>query len=125
MNAFPKHHPSGKFGLFHPSRKVPLSAQKYFQQRVLNVDDRFAKDGGYLFMAQHYTERNAIERKISLSGQLGTPSGTREDRVNAMPINDAFSVFTEIRGTPKYWQKGRNEMLAKMQQLGPFIYSLP
>lgn len=53
VDSFPKHHPSGKYGMFY-ERDITISVQMYFNQRILNIDDRFAKDGGYLFMAQSY-----------------------------------------------------------------------
>ena len=31
-----------------------------------------------------------------------------------------FDVFKTIKGTPKYWQKAKNELVAKVKQLGPF-----
>ncbi len=35
-------------------------------------------------------------------------------------MEDAFNVFVSIRGSPKYWQRVKNELLAKIEQLGPF-----
>ena len=35
-------------------------------------------------------------------------------------LNDMFDVFKKIKGTPKYWQTARNELIAKVKQLGPF-----
>ena len=67
VKAFPKHHPSGRFGLNYP-RKIRLSQQMYFNQRLLNQDKRFAKDPCYLFMASYYIERQAVERQINISG---------------------------------------------------------
>ena len=69
VKAFPKHHPSGRFGLNHP-RKIRLSQQMYFNQRLLNQDKRFAKDPCYLFMASYYIERQAVERQINISGMF-------------------------------------------------------
>ena len=68
VKAFPKFHPSGKFGLHH-NRKHKLSAQMYFNQRLLNLDDRFSKDPCYVFMASYYIERQGIERQIDISGK--------------------------------------------------------
>ena len=31
-----------------------------------------------------------------------------------------FEVFKKVKGTPKYWQLARNELVAKIKQLGPF-----
>ena len=68
VKAFPKYHPSGQFGLHH-IRKHKLSAQMYFNQRLLNHDDRFARDPCYVFMASYFIERQGIERQIDISGK--------------------------------------------------------
>ena len=31
-----------------------------------------------------------------------------------------YSVFSKVKGTPKYWQVARNDLVAKVKQLGPF-----
>ena len=67
VKAFPKHHPSGRFGINHP-RKIRLYPQMYFNQRLLNQDRRFSKDPCYLFMASYYQERQAVESQINISG---------------------------------------------------------
>ena len=69
VRAFPKHHPSGKFGLHHP-RNRKLSAKKYFEQRLLNEDERFSKDPCYVFTAAYFLERQSIENQINISGKF-------------------------------------------------------
>ena len=68
VKAFPKYHPSGKFGLHH-TRKYKLSAQMYFNQRLLNHDQRFSRDPCYVFMASYFIERQGIERQTDISGK--------------------------------------------------------
>ena len=41
---------------------------------------------------------------------------------NLDELNDAMTVFEEIKGTPKYWQRIRTDMIAKIKQLGPFQF---
>ena len=67
VKSFPKHYPSGKYGLHH-ERKFRLSPVYYFNQRLLNADERFSKDICYLFMASYYIERFGLERAINVSG---------------------------------------------------------
>ena len=67
VKAFPKHFPTGKFGLHFP-RKHKLSAQMYFNQRLLNCDERFSKDPCFLFTAAYFIERQGIEKQINISG---------------------------------------------------------
>ena len=38
----------------------------------------------------------------------------------AYELEDAFTVFDGIRNTPKYWQKVKYDMIAKLENNGPF-----
>ena len=113
----PTLHPSGQYGLNH-DRPVKISAQMYFNQRLLNIDDRFAACIAYLFMAQQFTERLALERQMEISGQRGVAQ--RHGDTVKVSLKDPFSMFAQVKGTPKYWQKARNELIAKVKVLGPF-----
>ena len=105
VKAFPSLHPTGRFGLHH-ERDEQLSAQKYFGQRLLNEDERFSKDLSYLFMAQHFVERTALESQISIAGQKGMIQNPLE-KTKKVQLNDVFNVFQKIRGSPKYWETAR------------------
>ena len=35
-------------------------------------------------------------------------------------LNDMIDVFKKVRGTPKFWQVAKNDLIAKVKQLGPF-----
>ena len=70
IDAYPMHHGDGQFGLNHP-REIKLSPQKYFTQRAMNHDKRWQKDSSYLFVAQQYIERNALEKQIDISMTKG------------------------------------------------------
>ncbi len=43
-------------GTFDTDRKRKITYRKYFNQRLLDVDGRFAKDLDYLFVAQYIVE---------------------------------------------------------------------
>jgi hypothetical protein len=116
IKAYPQLHPTGQYGLHHLDRISNLSCQQYFTQRLLNKDQRFARCKGYLFMAQQFIERNQLERQIDVAGTKGKPGADG----GGVSLTDPFSIFAQIRGTPKYWQKVRNELMAKLEQLGPF-----
>lgn len=118
VKAFPRHHPNGQFGLHH-KRDLKLSSQMYFNQRLLNVDERFSTDPCYLFMSCYYLERQMIENQIDVAGVRG-PSSMNENGERKVHLNDIFSVFAKIKGTPKFWQVARNDLVAKVKQLGPF-----
>ena len=107
VKAFPSLHPTGRYGLHH-ERDEELSPQKYFGQRLLNEDERYSKDLPYLFMAQHYTERHALESQISIAGQKGMIQNPQEkSNMKKVQLNDVFNVFQRIRGSPKYWETAR------------------
>ena len=118
VKAFPRHHPSGRFGLHHP-RKIKLTPSMYFNQRLLNHDERFSKDTFYLFMASTFLERLAIERQIDISGFKGNPSSAENGEMKVR-LKDMCDVFKQVNGSPKYWQAAKYELVAKTKQLGPF-----
>jgi hypothetical protein len=37
-------------------------------------------------------------------------------------LEDGFSVFDKISNTPSYWKTAKYEMLAKLENLGPFQF---
>ena len=117
VKAWPKHHPTGNFGLHH-ERKLKVTNKMYFNQRFLNRDERFSKDPCYIFMACYLLEKDYLERQINISGQRGKRK--LQDGELVMELHDAFDVFKNIKGSPKYWQVARNELVAKVKQLGPF-----
>ena len=116
---FPRHFPDGKYGLNWKKRMKKITPQQFFSQRLLNVDKRFAKDSDFLFVAQQYVERYGLERQIDVSMQKGSLLKTN-DGTKVIQTKDAFSVFKNIPGTPAYWKTFRNEIFAKIEQLGPF-----
>ena len=42
------------------------------------------------------------------------------DGVKRLKLEDMFDVFKKIKGTPKFWQAAKNDIIAKVKQLGPF-----
>ena len=118
VKAFPKHYPSGKYGINYP-RKYKLTNQMFFNQRLLNADERFSKDNLYVFMASTFIEQEQLEKQINISGMRGS-SKPGADGETVVKLQDLFSVFKSIKGTPKYWQTAKYELIAKVKQLGPF-----
>ena len=39
-----------------------------------------------------------------------------------LSTDDGFAAFEGVRGSPKYWQKLKFDMIAKLEQLGPFTF---
>ena len=118
VKAFPRHFPSGKYGLNFP-REHKLSTQMFFLQRLFNEDERFSKDNVYLFMAASLVEQDQLERQINISGVKGV-SQTNSSGEKEVKLQDPYSVFQKLKGTPKYWQTAKYELMAKVKQLGPF-----
>ena len=118
MIGYPRHFCDGKYGLKADRIKI-ISPQQYFSQRILNVDKRFVKDATFLFVAQQYVERHALERQINISTQKGKIV-SKGSGAKVVQSNDAFSVFKKVPGTPAYWKNFRNETFARLEQLGPF-----
>ncbi len=116
VDAYPNLHPTGKFGLRH-QRDKKLATYQYFMQRLQNVDKRWSNDSSYVFAAVHFTEREQFESKINISFQRGTRIGN-----TIVGLEDAFSVFDKMPSTPRFWQQKRHEVVAKLEQLGPFQF---
>ena len=118
VKAFPSLHPSGKYGADF-DREDKLTASKYANQRLLNKDNRFANDPSYIFASQQRIETENIEGQIDISFQKGKIE-KKGDSVKVLSDHDAYSVFKKIKGTPKFWQNARNDLLAMLNHLGPF-----
>ena len=67
IKSFPCLNPSGKNGL-HEERKVNLTEQNYFQQRIMNTDQRFANNPAYVFAATGYIEKKQMESNLGIAG---------------------------------------------------------
>lgn len=119
---FPILHPSAKYGM-HFERKKKMTKQQYVKARLFHHSGIFSNNNDYLFMSQQYVERGTLEGRIDILTQKGimvdSPDGTK-----MMKLNDVFNVFQKIRGTPKYWQSKRNELLAMINCYGPFHFFL-
>ena len=120
VDAFPLKHPDGKNGL-HQKREQKLSDQYYFVQRLRNKDQRFAIDPAYKFAAGAYLEKKQLQKNINVSFNRGQkkllPNGQ-----SSYSLEDGFSVFDKISNTPAYWKTAKYEMIAKLENLGPFQF---
>jgi ATP-dependent DNA helicase PIF1 len=112
--AFPFLHPTGKYGIDWP-RVIQVTAKSYFLQRLLNKDKRFSSYPPYVFAILYYLERKQFESQINISCRKGKIQNQR-----LVGIEDGFEVFDKIQGTPRYWRTKRYELVAKLEQLGPF-----
>ena len=119
IKAFPHlNNPDGKNGKDH-EREVKLTDQYYFIQRILNADSRFARSSAYIYAAVAYLEKKQLARNINLSYTRGKQVDGDEGR-KKLELEDGYAVLDDIKGTPKYWRKYKYELLAKLDNLGPF-----
>ena len=127
--SFPHKYPNGKGG-FSQERKEKITVRKFFNQRLLDVDGRFAKDVEYLLAAQYAVEHDQVDNLQSIvirqmkgrhfQGQKITAGDLKNpEKLNQLVQKDyAYRILKDIRGTPAYWQKVHYEVLAMIRQLG-------
>ena len=128
--AFPDLFPYGTGGFSKTFRKTKLTMRKYFQQRLLNVDGRFANNIEYLFCAQYATEINQIQgdtnialsmkRGRTMDGEAVTAGMLRNPELINRLVNtqQAYKFLRNVRGSPAYWQHEMYELLAMLRALG-------
>ena len=120
MKSHPSLDPTGENSL-NQKRDVNLSTQAYFEQRILNEDKRFANSKSYVFSATQYYESKQLESNINISFLRGK-SKTNNEGGLVYSLDDPCSVFDNIKNTPRYWKKKKDELIAKLENLGPFHF---
>ena len=118
-------------GGFHQSRPKNITLRKYFNQRILDVDGRFARDVEYLFVAQYSVEAKQIlddancyiwrqKPGRSLRNQAVTAGLLKDpEKLKDFVRNDqAFNFLKNVRGSPAYYQRTFYDLLAMIRQLG-------
>ena len=121
----PDKFPYGK-GTFSNERLRKLTYRKYFNQRLFDVDGRFASDLDYLFVAQYIMEAKQVlddgnnpawrqkpSRQFTVSqarDQTLLSQFVRKDKV--------YSFKKNIRGSPPYYLRTFYDLLAMIRQLG-------
>ncbi|XP_062572298.1 uncharacterized protein LOC134234263 [Saccostrea cucullata] len=127
--AFPCHFPSGRFS-WNEERSEKLSLSRYFNNRLMNADDRFAKDTNYIFFSQYMSELNQVIEKtqISLRKSLSKCTSGKPITINMLQDpttlssllrnDDALRFMQPIRGTPAYWSSTQKDIFAMLRQLG-------
>ena len=88
----------------HTQRKIKLSDQDYFVQRIMNKDLRFACNPAFVFAAVAFLEKKQIESRKGISFRRGKASKSG-DGTTTYTLDDAWSVLDNIKNTPRYWQK--------------------
>ena len=113
-------------GTFSSERPRKLTYRKYFNQRLLDIDGRFARDLDYLFVAQYIVEakqilddgNNFIWRKKP-ARHLTASQAEDQAVLNQCVRNDkAYRFMKNIRGSPPHYQRTFYDLLAMIRQLG-------
>ena len=113
-------------GTFSSERPKKLTYRKYFNQRLLDVDGRFARDLDYLFVAQYIVEAkqvlddgNNFACRQKPSRQF-TAAQARDQTVLSQYVrkDKAYSFMKNICGSPPYYQHTFYDLLAMIRQLG-------
>ena len=100
-------------------RKIELTPQNFIGHRLKNRDTRFEQCTPYVFACAALLEEKQMERNIGVSYSKGKLSGTNKgDR--SYQLDDAFGVMDNVKNTPRYHKKNKMEMLAKLENFGPF-----
>ena len=119
IKAFPNLHNSDGSNGKDQDRKTRLTEQNYFIQRICNKEKRFAKSAAYVYAAVAYIEKKQINRNINLAGTRGKQV-VSTDGGKTYELEDAHRVLENMKNTPRYWRQAKYEMLARLDNLGPF-----
>ena len=94
-------------------------------QRLLNINPVFSQNKPFLFSAVHYVEQQQLMSRMNISYLRGKMTHSSEGG-KFLQTEDGYAVFDGIPGSPRYWQKMKYDLIAKMEQLGPpqFFYTL-
>ncbi|XP_062606605.1 uncharacterized protein LOC134268370 [Saccostrea cucullata] len=126
---FPHLFPSGNFS-WNENRDEKITLARYFNNRLMNTDNRFAKDTNYIFFSQYMSELNQVIEKTQISirksvSQLDGGKSVTSDMLQDPEIlskllknNEALRFMQPIRGTPAYWSATQKDLFAMLRQLG-------
>ena len=115
-NSLPHLFADGKNGPF-ADRDKPVSEVQYFQSRLRHISGQFGNDPLFLFAANEYIERLNLDRNINISYQRGKIIDG-----HLQNLKDVFSIFQKVPGSDQYWKQRKDELVAKLKQLGPFQF---
>ena len=118
IKTYPHLYPNGKYEMC-ADREIKLTNQQYLRQRLFNIDKKFSNEAGYLFSALWHIENQQLERNISMAYSHGSKRTTSQGS-RTYEVKDLYNVLDNIPDTPEYWKKKKCEILAKLENFGPF-----
>nr|XP_034317094.1 uncharacterized protein LOC117686352 [Crassostrea gigas] len=126
---FPYLFPTGKFS-WNDKREIRITLSRYFNNRLMNTDDRFAKDSSYIFFCQFMSDLNQVIEKTQISIRKSVRRLECDQNMTAnmvqnpeilsklMRNDEALRFMQPIRGTPAYWSASQKDLFAMLRQLG-------
>ncbi len=142
---FPKEFPLGnntfltktESGEFKQNRELEISLTKYFDARILSMDNRFVSNPEYVFYAQYLKERQQIRDAAKIALKKGPSCSADGNQLTAEMLVDnnkfrknviknslGYKSFSDNRATPPYWEKVMNGLFAAFKQIGPATFFL-
>ncbi|XP_033832459.1 uncharacterized protein LOC117379863 [Periophthalmus magnuspinnatus] len=124
--SFPYLFPSGN-NTYHTPRQHYLTLARYFNNRILHADGRFAKCVEYIFFAQYMSEVQQVIQQVSIASRKGhtNPAGQKENAPenieslqDIIKTDEGYRFLRPIRGTPSFWQGAQKDLLAMVRNLG-------
>ena len=85
----------------------------------MNVNPRWRNQPHWVFAAAVYREKKDFQRNIDLGFKRGKKN-TNEEGMSIYSLKDPYSVFQNVANTPTYHKKGKMEMMARLDNFGPF-----
>jgi ATP-dependent DNA helicase PIF1 len=119
LKAFPILFPDGHNNLTDIKRKKKIRPLMYFEQRLFNKDSRWRFHPHWIFAAALYKENKDLLRNIDLGYKKGIKNTNTQGK-SIYTLHDPFSVFQNVANTPTYHKKGKMEMMARLDNFGPF-----
>ena len=72
-----------------------------------------------MYAAIGYLEKKQLQRNVNLANTRGKEV-VNESGEKAYVLEDGYRVLEDIKNTPRYWKKAKYEMIARLDNLGPF-----
>uniref|UniRef100_A0A9J8ADG0 ATP-dependent DNA helicase n=1 Tax=Cyprinus carpio carpio TaxID=630221 RepID=A0A9J8ADG0_CYPCA len=123
---FPVLFPSGT-STYCDKRAQRLTLSRYFNNRILHADGRFAQNIEYIFYAQYLSEIQQVLSNVSIALRKGNgcsksiPSEMFKDSESLRQVlnfDEGYRFLKPIRGTPAFWQGVQKDLFAMVRQLG-------
>ncbi|XP_062589569.1 uncharacterized protein LOC134251199, partial [Saccostrea cucullata] len=126
---FPVHFPSGK-NTYSEERNEKLTLGRYFNLRLMSVENRFARDTSYLFFSQYLSELERVISNVQISLRKESAFSADGSKItgemlcdknvlkNLFKKDEAIKFLKPVRGTPPYWQAAQKDIFAMIRQLG-------